>query len=465
VESFFEPLSPRDAWFVYAERADAPLDVATVYVFEAGSRVPGGRGAAEIEETVAERLHLFPRYRQKLHRIKLNLSHPVWIDDPDFDVGFHIRHEILPDPVTGAKARAAVARILSRPLPRNRPLWEMVVLHGLPGGRLMIVNRAHHAMVDGIAYRDIMTTLFDDSPEGAPIDPPSEPWRARPAPGDLALVWHQLKGLLFSPGERGPGPLTRIGLWLAPWRGFLQLGRSVITPRPRLFFNRSFGPRRTGRGLKVPLADFKALKQRFGSTINDAVLAVIAEGLNRWLTARGEHVPDRVRVFVPVSLRIPGVKADSGNQISGLVFELPTGSMSMEERLSRIKRTTGDLKRSKQALAADRLASLANWAPPTLLVLAGRLMSTPNAGANMNVTNVPGPQMPLYTGGARLLEVWPFAPLYPSMALGVAVVSYDGDVYFGLGADPGVVDDVEAFAGHLRAAADVCVELARAPAE
>ena len=465
MDRFFEPLSPRDAWFIYAERADAPLDVATVYVFEGGSQIAGGRGAAGIEQTVAERLHLFPRYRQKLHRVTLNLSLPVWIDDPDFDIGFHIRHEKLPEPVTGAKARAAVARILSRPLPRNRPLWEMVVLHGLPGDRVMIVNRAHHAMVDGIAHRDIMTTMFDDSPEGTLVKPPTEPFRPRPAPGDLALVWHQLKGLLLNRSDPGPGPLTRIGLWLAAWRGFLQLGRSVITPRPRLFFNRSFGPRRTGRGLKVPLADFKALKQRYGSTINDAVLVVIAEGLNRWLAARGEQVPERIRVFVPVSLRVPGVKAEGGNQISGLVFELPTGTMSIEERLKRINRTTGDLKRSKQALAADRLANLANWAPPSLLVLAGRVMSTPNAGANMNVTNIPGPQQPLYTGGARLLEVWPFAPLYPSMALGVAVVSYCGEVYFGLGADPGVVDDVEAFAGHLKAAADTCVELARAPVD
>jgi diacylglycerol O-acyltransferase / wax synthase len=462
--TFFESLSPRDAWFIYAERADAPLDVATVYVFEGGSRILGGRGAAGIEETVAERLHLFPRYRQKLQRVALNLGHPVWIDDPDFDLGFHIRHEKLPEPVTGARARAAVARILSRPLPRNRPLWEMVVLHGLADGRLMIVKRAHHAMVDGIAHRDIMTTLFDDSPEGSAVDTPVEPWTARPAPGSLGLMWHALRELLVSPGEPGPGPLTRIGLWLAAWRGFLQLGRSVITPRPRLFFNRSFGPRRTGRGLMVPLADFKALKRRYGSTINDAVLAVIAEGLNRWLTARGETVPERIRVFVPVSLRVPGVKAESGNRISGMVFELPTGTMTLEERLAWINRATGDLKRSKQALAADRIANLANWAPPTLLVLAGRVMSTPNAGANMNVTNVPGPQQPLYTGGAKLLEIWPFAPLYPSMALGVAVVSYDGNVYFGLGADPGVVSDVEAFATHLRAAAAACVELARAGA-
>jgi WS/DGAT/MGAT family acyltransferase len=454
-KAFYEPLNARDAWFVYAERRDVPLDIGTVYVFEGGSRVPGGRGAAGIEQTIAERLHLFPRYRQKLHRIALNVGHPVWVDDPDFDLGFHVRHEELPSPATGASARAAVARILSRPLDRGRPLWEMVVLHGLPGGRVMIVNRVHHAMVDGIAHRDIMTTLFDDSPEGTPVEAPAEPWRPRAAPNDLVLVWRQLTSRLVGREESMPGPLTGLLLWLVAWRGFLQLGRSVLTPKPQLFFNRRLGPRRTGRGLKVALDDLRALKRRLGCTINDAVLAVVAEGLHRWLTARGERVPDRIRVFVPVSMRVPGVKDEAGNRISGLVFELPTGAMSMEDRLRRIHRTTGDLKRSKQALAADKLAGLASWAPPTLLVLAGRVMSTPQAGA----------KQPLYTGGAQLLEIWPFAPLYPSMALGLAVVSYNGDVFFGLGADPGVVDDVEAFAAHLRAAADSCLELARAAGE
>lgn len=461
MSTFYEPLNARDAWFVYAERRDVPLDIGTVYVFEGGSRVPGGRGAAGIEETIAERLHLFPRYRQKLHRIALNIGHPVWVDDPDFDLGFHVRHEILPEPVTGARARAAVARILSRPLARNRPLWEMVVLHGLPGGRVMIVNRVHHAMVDGIAHRDIMTTLFDDSPDGVAHDQPAEPWRPRPAPNDAVLIWRQLTSRLVGREEAAPGPLTGLVLWLVAWRGFLQLGRSTLVPRPRLFFNRRLGPRRTGRGLRVPLAEFRALKARFGCTINDAVLAVVADGLHRWLTARGERVPERIRVFVPVSLRVPGVKEEAGNRISGMVFDLPTGAMTMEDRLAHVHRTTGDLKRSKQALAADKLAGLADWAPPTLLVLAGRVMATPQAGANMNVTNVPGPQVPLYTGGAQLLEIWPFAPLYPSMALGLAIVSYNGDVYFGLGADPGVVDDVEAFAGHLRAAAESCLELVR----
>jgi diacylglycerol O-acyltransferase len=213
----------------------------------------------------------------------------------------------------------------------------------------------------------------------------------------------------------------------------------------------------------VPIAAFKALKDRYGCTVNDAVLAVVSEGLHRWFKTRGERVPDTVRVFCPVSVRTDDARGRGGNQISGMVLELPTGDIDMDERLRRIKVTTGDLKRTRQAVAADKLAGLADWAPPTLLVLAGRLMSNPQAGANINVTNIPGPQFPLYSGGAQLLEVWPFAPLYPSMGLGVAIVSYNGAAYFGLTADPGIVTDVEDFTACLREAAAECAALAIPP--
>jgi WS/DGAT/MGAT family acyltransferase len=248
--------------------------------------------------------------------------------------------------------------------------------------------------------------------------------------------------------------------WKLPWSGLANLSGKMVTPRPDLFFNRMIGPQRTGRGLKVPLAEFKALKDRFGCTVNDAVLAVVSEGLYRWFKSRGEEVPNKVRVFCPVSVRTDEGHGRVGNQISGMVLELPTGDLTIEERLHKIKVTTGDLKRTRQAVAADKLAGLADWAPPTLLVLAGRLMSNPQAGANINVTNVPGPQFPLYSGGAQLLEVWPFAPLYPSMGLGVAIVSYNGDAYFGLTADPGIVPDVEEFTTKLREAATECAALA-----
>ncbi len=416
---FFEPLTARDAWFLYAERAETPLDLGTVYVFEGGSRVPGGRGAAGVEETVRERIHLVPRYRQRIHRVPLNLAHPVWVDDPHFDLGQHIRREVLPPPGEGAQLRRLVMRILARPLDMRRPLWEMTIVTGLRDGKVVIVNRAHHAMVDGVSSVDILTLLLDPTPEGYTPDPPSQPWTPRPEPSNWQLI--------------------RPMLW------------DVRTAR---------SGERTGRGLKVPLAAFKALKERYGCTVNDAVLAVVSEGLHRWFAARGGLVPEKVRVFCPVSVRSDKDHGRAGNQISGMVLELPTGNVTIAERLRRINITTGDLKRTRQAVAADKLAGLADWAPPSLLVLAGRLMSNPQAGANINVTNVPGPQFPLYSGGAQLLEVWPFAPLYPTMGLGVAIVSYNGEAYFGLTADPGLVPDVEDFTARLREAAAECTALA-----
>jgi WS/DGAT/MGAT family acyltransferase len=459
-QPFYEPLSARDAWFLYAERPATPLDLGTVYVFEGGSQVPGGRGALGIEQTIKERIHLVPRYRQRIQRVPMNVAHPVWVDDSNFDLGAHVRREVLPPPGDGAALRRLVMRILSRPLDMRRPLWEMTIVTGLRNDRVVIVNRAHHAMVDGVSTVDILTLLLDTTPESYTPDPPAEEWKPRPAPTN----WQLIRPMLWNVGAQRKDERTVLpAVWNTtqlPWKSLFKLSGKMVTPRPDLFFNRKIGPQRTGRGLKVPLAAFKALKDRFGCTVNDAVLAVVSEGLHRWFKARGESVPEKVRVFCPVSVRGDGSRGRIGNQISGMVLELPTGDITIEQRLQSIKVTTGDLKRTRQAVAADTLAGLADWAPPTLLVLAGRLMSNPQGGANINVTNVPGPQFPLYSGGAQLQEVWPFAPLYPSMGLGIAIVSYNADAYFGLTADPGLVSDVEEFTTKLREAAAECAALA-----
>ena len=459
---FYEPLSARDAWFLYAERPSTPLDLGTVYVFEGGSRVPGGRGALGIEETIRERIHLVPRYRQRILRAPMNLAHPVWVDDINFDLGAHVRREVLPLPGDGAALRKLVMRILSRPLDMRRPLWEVTIVTGLRNDRVVIVNRAHHAMVDGVSSVDIITLLLDTTEELYVPEPPESEWRPRPAP----TRWQLIRPVLWNVGAHSKDERTMVpAVWSTtrlPWKSLFTLSGKMVSRRPDLFFNRRIGTQRSGRGLKVPLSAFKALKEQFGCTVNDAVLAVVSDGLHRWFKARGERVPEKVRVFCPVSVRSDG-PGRLGNQISGMVLELPTGDMTIEQRLRKINVTTGDLKRTRQAVAADKLAGLADWAPPTLLVLAGRLMSNPQGGANINVTNVPGPQFPLYSGGAQLLEVWPFAPLYPSMGLGIAIVSYNGEAYFGLTADPGIVPDVEQFTAMLREAADQCAALAAGP--
>jgi diacylglycerol O-acyltransferase / wax synthase len=458
METFFEPLTARDAWFLYAERPDTPLDIGTVYVFSPEVEFPGGRGALGIEDTIAERLHLVPRYRQRIKRVPFNLDHPVWVDDDNFDLGQHVRRVLLKPPGDAAQLRAEVMRILSRPLDHRRPLWEVTIVQGLRSGKVVVVNRAHHAMLDGIASVDILALLLDADVEPSHPQPPAEEWRPRPAPSG----WQLVRRVLWDPRSEGGDGVGLRDVWTAwrqPWIGWWQIGRSMALPDQELFWNRSIGPKRTGRGLKLPLTAFKNLKNRYGCTVNDAVLAVIAEGLHQWFSERGDRVPETIRVFCPVSVRDPSERGSTGNRVSGMVVELPTGAMSIEDRLGRIRIKTGELKRSGQAIAADKLAGLADWAPASLLVLAGRVMSTPQAGAKLNVTNIPGPQLPLFSGGSRLLEVWPFAPLYPSMGLGIAIVSYNGEVFFGLTADPGLVPDVEQFTRHLREAAADCLSL------
>jgi len=451
-QTFYDPLSPTDAWFLYAERPETPLDIGTVFIFEEAASVPGRRGLGELEERIAARLSMVPRYRQKIHRARFQVGHPVWVDDPYFDLGYHVRHEYLPPPGDGATFRATVARILQRPLDMRRPLWDMTVVHGIRGGRIALVNRAHHAMVDGVSSADILTVLMDLTPEGDGSVAPPEPWVARPAPSTLKLM----VPLIRSRFRRGAGSHSfrrRWAFWRFPYGGMLSLITNMYRPAPDLFFNRKLGLQRTGRGVKVPLAQFKALKESAGGTVNDVVLGVVAEAMHGWLVERGERLPNSVKVFCPVSVREEDEHGALGNKVSGMVFDLPLADMTFPERVQRISRTTGDLKRNRQAVAAQRLAALGGWAPARLMVLAGRVMPNQQGGANINVTNVPGPQFPLYCGGAQLLETWPFAPLYPHMGLGIAVVSYNGDVYFGISADGGVVPDADAFARHLDRAA------------
>src|SRR5258705_8091123 len=304
-------------------------------------------------------------------------------------------------------------RILARPLDMRRPVWEMTIVTGLRGGRVVLVNRAHHAMVDGVSSVDILTLLVDTDPEGYTPVPPEHGWQPRPEPSSGQLI----RPMLWNFSSQGKSNRTRLpAVWQTrrlPWTGMLKMGGMMVKPRTDLFFNRAIGPQRTGRGLKVPLAAFKALKDRFGCTVNDAVLAVVSEGLHRWFKARGENVPAKVRVFCPVSVRGDDSRGRLGNQISGMVLELPTGDLTIEQRLQRITVTTGDLKRTRQAVAADKLAGLADWAPATLLVLAGRLISPPPAGGGNKPTQRPRPPVPLSFGGARPPGGGALPPLHP----------------------------------------------------
>jgi WS/DGAT/MGAT family acyltransferase len=471
--TFFEELTALDAFFLYAERPEAPLHIGAVYVFEGEAQVAGGRGAQGIRQTLEERLHLVPRYRQRVRFRPLNIGHPVWVDDPDFDLDYHVRRSTLPRPGTDAVLRDHAARLLAERLDVHRPLWELEVIDGLSGGRVALVYKVHHAMVDGISTVDMATLLFDVDPVAPPASRP-EPWHPRPAPDDLSLASDSLDGLrrvVTANPLTLPFRLPKLVRGAAqealasPWAGAASLALSLVRPGPQLPFNRLIGSQRRLHHLVLPLASLKEVKDVFAATVNDVVLAVVAEATFRWLEERGERAGDTMRVFCPVSVRDASHRYQLGNQVSGMLVDLPIAAMPPVTRLARIVAETGELKRSGQAVAARSLTAITSWAPATLHALGSRLASEPRFGlqsrVNMVVTNVPGPQVPFYTGGARLLEVWPFVPVYHTLGLNVALVSYDGGVHVGLNADRELMPDLDRFGRHLEGAAAEFEAIAR----
>jgi WS/DGAT/MGAT family acyltransferase len=463
-ETFYEPLAGLDAWFLYAERHEAPLHIGATYIFEGTPRIAGGRGALGLARTIEERLHLVPRYRQKVMWLPGNLGHPVWIDDPDFDLSYHVRRAALPSPGDDATLREYTARVFARPLDLNKPLWEMTVIEGLSGGRVAVVNKVHHAMVDGISTVDIATLLLDSEPSPTPYGRPKR-WKARPAPSRAELIRQAVEGLspanaLKQIATLRPQQLLE-GVMRSPWLGGLQLALAWLRPGAPLFFNQQIGPHRRVQSVRVPLQHLKDVKTAFGGTVNDVVLAVIGEAIWRWLDDRGEDVPPALRVFAPVSVRDDSQRYQLGNMVTGMVVEVPLGQMTPKERVRRVTAATGDLKRSRQAVAAGTLTQLANWAPSTLQALAARVMTSQpqwtnqssRSAINLVATNVPGPQVPFFTGGAQLLEFWPLVAIYHSLGLNLAIVSYNGSVHFGMLADRDLVPDLDDFAKHLERSA------------
>jgi diacylglycerol O-acyltransferase len=456
-DSHFEPLTGLDSWFLYGERHEAPLHIGGTYIFEGTPAVKGARGALGLARTIEERLHLVPRYRQKVLWLPGNLGTPVWVDDPDFDLSYHVRRAALPSPGDDATLRDYTARVFARPLDMHKPLWEMTVIEGLSEGRVAVVNKVHHAMVDGISTVDLATLLLDAEPTPTKYKRPKR-WKPRPAPSQRDLVRRVVSEL--SPMEAvkrlahlRPRELAETIL-RSPWSGGMQLALAWLRPGSALFFNREIGPHRRVQSVKVPLQDLKDVKDAFGGTVNDVVLAVIGEAISRWLDERGDAVPRMLRVFAPVSVRDDSHRYRLGNLVSGMVVEIPMAPMTPRDRLGQVAAATGDLKRSRQAVAAHTLSNLANWAPATLQALAGRVVTSRSqlsgqSVVNLVATNIPGPQFPFYTGGAKLLDVWPFVSIYHSLGLNIAIVSYNGNVYFGLLADRDLVPDLDDLARHL----------------
>jgi WS/DGAT/MGAT family acyltransferase len=466
-ETFYEDLTPLDAFLLYTERPEAPLHAGAVYILEGKAQDRGTRVARSIVRTLEDRLHRVPRYRQRVRFRLLNLGHPVWVDDPDFDLSHHVRRATLPAPGSDAALRDYAGHVFARPLDLSRPLWELTLVDGLSGGRVAVITKVHHAMVDGGSNVDLGTLLLDPEPRpGAARHAPR--WRPRPGPDERTLASRDLDGLRRSLTTRPillPFRAPRMireavdGLVGTPWAGAASRALSFVRPGHHFSFNRVVGPNRAIGHVAIPLAELKSVKDVMACTVNDVVLAVVAEAVGRWLVEREEDVPERMRVFCPVSVRDDDTRHTLGSRVSGMVVEVPLDDMPMVTRLARIAAEVGDLKRSRKAADARALTATSRWAPATLQALAGRLASEPQltlqSAVNTVLTNVPGPQVPFYGGGARLLEVWPLAPIYHMLGLNLAVISYEGVLHFGLVTDPDLVPDLDRLAKHLaRAAAD-----------
>ena len=452
-------LSGLDSAFLHLERGGAHMHVASIMVF-AGEAPKYD----EFRRFLESRLDMVPRYRQRLAFVPYEQGRPVWVDDPHFNVSYHLRHSALPSPGVDAQLAALAGRLFADRLDRDKPLWEMNLVEGLSRDedgepRFAVIVKTHHALVDGVSGVDITSVLFSVSPdEGVPSSPAE--WIPRPLPSKADLLGDALLERFSDPSElsRATRALVR-----SPRRALSELGGRVeqtgalawagIRSAPQTPLNQPIGPHRRYGWVNSSLATFKHIKNGLDGTINDAVLTTVSLGLGRWLRRRGTDTDGlTLTAMVPVSVRTEDQSGKLGNRVSALWAPLPVYEQDPAAAFRFVSKKMGDLKSSDQAVAADTLTELAGFAPPTIASQAARLQSRQRL-FNLVVTNVPGPQVPLYLLGHRLKALYPVVPLTKNTSLGVAAMSYCGRLSFGLLADydalPDLGDVVADFKGAL----------------
>lgn len=447
-------LTGLDSSFLHLERDTAHMHVAGCAVFDGPPPTH-----EELLEEIEARLHLVPRYRQRLAFVPLQQGRPVWVDDPHFKVSFHVRHTALPRPGGEEELKRLVGRVFSQPLDRTRPLWEIWLVEGLADGRFALLSKTHHALVDGISGVDIATVLFDASPDPMPVAPPDHEWVPRPLPSSAELLADALLERATVPGEiarglratlRGPRAVAgKLGVALAGLGAMAWSGLQAAPPSP---FNVRIGPHRRFTWVRGDLAQFKAIKNSLGGTVNDVVLAVVAGGLGSYMRLHGHPTEDVVlRAMVPVSVRADIERGALGNRVAAMWAPLPVGVGDPVARLHTISAAMREVKASGQAVGAEVLTALSGFAPPTIMAQAARLQARQRL-FNLVVTNVPGPQQPLYVLGRKLRALYPMVPLAENTALGIAIMSYNGQLNFGLTADFDALEDVDTLADELYSA-------------
>jgi WS/DGAT/MGAT family acyltransferase len=438
----YSRLSPQDASFLYAETPTTHMHVGALTIFE-----DPGLTQEELNAHIDRRLNQVPRFRQKLKWVPYDLGRPVWVDDPNFDVRFHVRHAGLPRPAGPRELRTLMGRLMSIQLDRGRPLWELWIVD-LPRRRKAIIQKTHHALIDGISGIDLATVLLDFSP-AAPESAP-ERWHPADPPSTLALASKTILHGFRRPLEtldalrRAPlAPEKLIGRALELGRGLINFGKAGLDVAPHTSLSTPIGAHRRFETVRAKLSDIKRVKNHYGCTVNDVVLALVTRGLRHFFLQRDEPVVGlTLRAAVPVSVRDASERMTYGNRVAVMFADLPVGEEDAERCLARVRQQMSRVKESGEAVAAEVLMKMADFTPPTILSLAAQAIVANQWLINLTITNVPGPQQPLYLRGGKMLEAYPYVPLLKNTAVGVAILSYDGQLNFGLSGDWDAVPDL-----------------------
>jgi diacylglycerol O-acyltransferase len=448
-QQHLDRLSSIDASFLHQEGPDSHMHVGGVLLFEG----PAPDFQAFLDH-VRGRLHLVPRYRQKLATPPLEAGRPLWVDDPDFNLEYHVRHTALPSPGSEEQLFLLTSRIASQQLDRSKPLWETWLVEGLEDGRFALISKNHHALVDGIAGVDLASVLFDaertPAPTGGPDQEELQPWQPEPEPSPAELVFAGARGMVTTTAElvaRAIGAATRPATSLHVLRdaaeGLGELVWAGLNPAPETPLNVEIGPHRRYAVVSQQLADYKEIKDALGGTVNDVVLAVVSGALAKWLHSRGVRTEGlEMRALVPVSVRTKQQRNAMGNQLTAMRGPLPVFIEDPVARLQFVREAMDGLKESKQAVGAATLAAVNSLAPPTVLAQASRLNFSTRL-FNLLVTNIPGPQLPLYVLGRELEDLFPLAFLPQDHALAIAIMSYNGALDYGLLGDYDAMPDID----------------------
>ena len=459
-------LSALDVSFLTNESSASHMHVGAVCIFEGPAM-----GYDDLLEHISSRLHLVPRFRQRLAYPPVPTGRPFWVDDPNFNLEYHVRHSALPEPGSEEQLRRMAARIFSQQLDRTKPLWELWLVQGLTRNRFAFVTKTHHALVDGVSGVDIATVLFDLKPVPEPAEPDTA-WEARPEPSGAQLLVKDAEAVLQTP----LGILRRIERAVEHPRATIkqaadaaealgEVGWSFANPAPKVPLNVEIGSHRRFTWVRADLAQFKRIKGVLGGTVNDVVLGVVSGALRRWLRSRGMRTEGlELRAQVPVSIRAADERGQLGNRLAVVRGPLPIYVDDPVRRLEIVRHGMEGIKQSKQALGAEVISRFNDFAPPTLLAQAARINFSTRL-FNLVVTNVPGPQIPLYVLGRELQDIFPVGFLPPNQALFVAIMSYNGGINFGLLADFDAVDDVETIATGIEASVAELAEAAELAAE